>query len=91
MIRMYILFIITFIYHLICSLEEVQGLIRYIYTGQLSASRIQGSSWEKIIGDFKVGSPIEHDDDLASIHELTDYGDASPVVNSYFFLLFIVK
>ncbi|XP_046461484.1 zinc finger protein 62 homolog [Daphnia pulex] len=61
------------------TLDEVQGLIRYIYTGQLSAPRIQGSSWEKIIGDFKVGSPIEHDDDLASIHELTDYGDASPV------------
>ncbi len=34
-----------------------------------------------------MGSPIEHDDDLASIHELTDYGDASPVVKSSFFLL----
>ncbi len=80
----------TLFSHEICRLDEVQGLIRYIYTGQLSAPRIQGSSWEKIIGDFKVGSPIEHDDDLASIHELTDYGDASPVVKSYFFLLLIV-
>lgn len=61
------------------TVEEVQGLVRYIYTGQLTAPQVQGSSWEKIIDDFKVGSPIEHDDDLASIHELTDYGDASPV------------
>jgi hypothetical protein len=29
--------------------------------------------------DFKVGS-LEHDDDLASIHELPDYGD-SPLVS----------
>lgn len=64
--------------------EEVQGLVRYIYTGQLSAPRIHGSSWEKIIGDFKVGSPLESDDDLASIHELTDYGESSPVVSHAF-------
>lgn len=67
---------------LICSVEEVQGLIRYIYTGQLTAPHVQGSSWEKIIEDFKVGSPIEHDDDLASIHELSDYGEASPTVKN---------
>ena len=52
--------------------------MRYIYTGQLLAPRIAGSSWEKIIGDFKVGAPLEHDDDLASIHELTDYGEETP-------------
>lgn len=67
----------------------MQGLVRYIYTGQLSAPRIQGSSWEKIIEDFKVGFPLENDDDLASIHELTDYGEASPVVSSLTYENFI--
>jgi len=56
--------------------EEVQALIRYIYTGQLSATNDQGSGWEKIIDDFKVGTPLDNDD-LASIHEVIDYEDAS--------------
>ena len=52
--------------------EEVQALIRYIYTGQLSASVDQGSGWEKIIDDFKVGIPLDSDD-FASIHEVLEY------------------
>jgi len=52
--------------------EEVQALIRYIYTGQLSASIDQGSGWEKIIDDFKVGIPLDSDD-FASIHEVLEY------------------
>lgn len=62
-------------------MEEVQGLVRYIYTGQLSAPKVHGSSWERIIGDFKVGAPLENDDDLASIHELTDYGEETTSSN----------
>lgn len=53
-------------------------MVRYIYTGQLSAPKVQGSSWEKIIEDFRVGTPLEHEDDLASIHELEDYGEVPP-------------
>ena len=56
----------------------MQALIRYIYTGQLSATNDQGSGWEKIIDDFKVGTPLDNDD-LASIHEVIDYEDASSV------------
>jgi len=41
--------------------EEVQGLVQYIYTGQLSTQQngIEGSAWEKIIEDFRVGLPPE--------------------------------
>lgn len=43
--------------------EEVQGLVRYIYTGQVSAPTSEGSSWKKIIDDFKVGAQPEEESD----------------------------
>ena len=49
------LFVVVFL----CREEEVQGVVQYIYTGQLSTQKngTEGSAWEKIIEDFKVGLP----------------------------------
>jgi hypothetical protein len=53
--------LLWFIYVYRCREEEVQGLVQYIYTGQLSTQQngIEGSAWEKIIEDFRVGLPPE--------------------------------
>jgi len=47
----------------------------------LSASCDQGSGWEKIIDDFKVGSPLDNDD-FASIHEVVEYEEDSLSVSA---------
>lgn len=58
--------------------EEVQGLVRYIYTGQLSSESTgpQCGVWEKIIEDFRVGliqtdfdPMLELNDPLAKVEE----------------------
>lgn len=68
--------------------EEVQALIRYIYTGQLSASIDQGSGWEKIIDDFKVGIPLDSDD-FASIHEVLEYEEEDSLSVSVYFTIIL--
>ena len=68
--------------------EKVQALIRYIYTGQLSASIDQGSGWEKIIDDFKVGIPLDSDD-FASIHEVLEYEEEDSLSVSVYFTIIL--
>ena len=62
--------------------EEVQGLVQYIYTGQLSSANDKSCGWQKIINDFKVGLPFEGDEDSASEVEGGSSPVASPVVRN---------
>ena len=61
--------------------EEVQGLVQYIYTGQLSTTQSKESGWEKIIDDFKVGVTLDEEAEMASaVNRTQPHGSTTPSV-----------
>lgn len=60
--------------------EEVQGLVKYIYTGQLAAPAAKEPVWQKIFVEFQIGMLPEEEENMEESQVL----DALPLVRSSF-------